>query len=185
MLLRKADSLSGLCLSWCFSTAEKDWKMGEERKSKVLPVPSSRGFVKRKKGGGKKTKKRRSHLVTCRRSTVCSRLWCMQTVSDKYRKCCSAAHTRGECMPGNIQQACVNHPGHSSLLCFHKVYNFARRNKLTPHFSKSFVNFPVPLFCVPRTANRAVPLDCSDFKFEISLIYLGKHQSSGLFFTIV
>lgn len=49
-----------------------------------------------------KRKSAQLHLVTCQRSTVCSHLWCMQTVNDECRKCCSTAHTRGQFLPGNI-----------------------------------------------------------------------------------
>lgn len=48
MLARKPDSLCCPCPAWCLSTAEKDWKTEEERKSKVLPVLSSREFGKDK-----------------------------------------------------------------------------------------------------------------------------------------
>lgn len=48
MLARKPDRLCCPCLAWCLSTAEKDRKMQEERKSKVLPVLSSRGFRRNK-----------------------------------------------------------------------------------------------------------------------------------------
>lgn len=48
MSARKPDSLCCPCLAWCLSTAEKDWKTKEERKSKVLLVLPSREFGKDK-----------------------------------------------------------------------------------------------------------------------------------------
>lgn len=91
MLARKPDSPCCSCLAWCLSTAEKDWKTGEERKSKVLPVPSSREFGKQKVN--QKTFSIPPHDMPAFQHILPSIV--------------NVAHTRSCCSPGNAYLHCV------------------------------------------------------------------------------
>lgn len=71
------------------------------------------------------------HLVTHQLSTVCSRLWCMQTVNDEYQGCCSAAQAGGQSLPGKIQQAGVTPPAHWFYFPGFKTENCVEGNKGT------------------------------------------------------
>lgn len=105
MLARKPDSLCCPCLAWCLSTAEKDWKTEEERKSKVLPVLSSREF-----GKDKVTKK--SLSIPPHYKPVFQHIQLSMVNVDP---------TKGCCTPGNQAYLCC--------VAFHKI----QRNKLNHH----------------------------------------------------
>lgn len=139
MLARKPDSPCCSCLAWCLSTAEKDWKTGKERKSKVLPVPSSREFGKQKVN--QKTFSIPPHDMPAFQHILPSMV--------------NVAHTRSCCSPGNGYLRCV-------------AFNVTQqtRNKRNRHFREFFVqrSCSVSLDCLPWNAASGLTSHMSTWK---------------------
>lgn len=139
MLARKPDSPCCSCLTWCLSTAEKDWKMGEERKSKVLPVPSSREFGKLKVN--QKTFSIPPHDMPAFQHSLPSVV--------------NVAHTRGRCTPGNAYRRCV-------------AINVTQRQETSWIVTLENFFCPAILFCFPwlLTLERSIRTDISHVHLE-------------------